>query len=151
MPRPITIPEINFQKSDLQPHDYIFVRMWGQYCNSQEKYIVWMQQAAAREKAPINALYPLTKSGLQQPMNPWVILEDLNHEHPFRKIVERVLSSRGQAGAGTQLSFPDLLSGVSSEISVLRNSTDSGDWDEDGDGEGDDNCEVVGDLLQEQD
>lgn len=63
-----------------KPEDYLAIRVWHERTGSFEYYIKRMQEKAAQEDAPLDALYFSDEDG-------WVRMQDLHVDHWIHRFV----------------------------------------------------------------
>lgn len=62
---------------------YKHIRSWGVMLRSMEYYIKGQQEKAARENAPVDAIYMKTRVGGQEER--WICANELPPDHDFHK------------------------------------------------------------------
>ena len=67
----------------MKPSDYKGIELWGKQLGSFPYYIEGQQSMAARDGAPIDALYAKHSFDDEAPAQ-WVCVSDLKEDHPFR-------------------------------------------------------------------
>lgn len=69
---------------ETRPTDYHGIALWHQLTGSYPYYVRDLQQQAAADNAPLDALY---RSMLGK--HRWVCVSDLDAQHPFHRVYER--------------------------------------------------------------
>jgi len=78
---------MNLNPENPKPSDYEAIALWGQALGSGDYYIKGAQRRAARDKAPLDAIY------FDNTIGRWYYIRDLTPKHPIRIAYERLVTA----------------------------------------------------------